>query len=276
MTKIRPAVVSGIFYPENPSLLEKEVKFYLSQANIDVSLAPRALIVPHAGYPYSGKVAGHAYKILENKNFSEIILIGPSHSFSFFGICFSPSDYFQTPLGQVENISLKKILKEEKNQEIKNLLGKIAFESEEIHQPEHCLEVQIPFLQVVLKNPFKIMTILVSNFTSDKEIESIVFFLNKILDRNRLLIISTDLSHYYPYQQAISLDQKTISLILENDEENLKRVGEACGLNALILLLKLAQKRKLQAQLLKYLNSGDITKDHKRVVGYASIAFFEK
>jgi len=268
---IRSPYVSGIFYPEDPILLKKEIDFYFSKINYSNNRINnqniQALIVPHAGYQYSGEVASYGFKLIASKKIEKVILIGPSHHFNFSKLCFSPFSYFQTPLGKIPSLTLEDINKLNIN------LNNIAFESSEIHQIEHCLEVELPFLQRVIKNPFKIIPILVSEINI-KFLKEYVNLLDKLLQEKTILIVSSDLSHYLPYEKAVFYDKRTISFILEKDEEKLLKEGEACGLNALYLFLKLAKKRNLNACLLKYLNSGDITKDFSKVVGYTSIAFY--
>lgn len=268
--KIRKPIVAGIFYPDDYDLLKNQIESYLLNVKETPLITPKAIIVPHAGYLYSGQVAGYGFKLLEKNQYKNVILLGPSHQFYFQKFCFCPVDYFETPLGKVLVTSLENLLDSFK---LKSALKEICFFSEEIHQEEHSLEVQLPFLQVVLKD-FKIIPILISSLPSEKNIEDMIIILEEFLKKeNNLLIVSTDLSHYYPYEKAILKDKKTISYILEKNEKKLKEEGEACGLNALILCLKLANKINLKPILLKYLNSGDITKDYNQVVGYTAIAF---
>ncbi|MGE4554529.1 MAG: AmmeMemoRadiSam system protein B [Candidatus Paceibacterota bacterium] len=277
---IREPFFSGLFYPEDPLSLKREVNFYLSQVNYSkekltdkniLKKQIKALIVPHAGYQYSALVAAYGFKLLENKNIEKVILLGPSHYFSFSRFCLSPFSHFKTPLGNIPSLKISDL--ESLIKPLKIDLEKIFFESFEIHQQEHCLEVELPFLQMILKNEFKIIPILISEI-DEALIKEFNKFLEKIFDVKTILIVSSDLSHYYPYQKAVFKDNQTIALILDKDEEKLLKEGEACGLNAIYTLLKFSKLMNLTPSLIKYLNSGDTSGNPSKVVGYASIAFY--
>ena len=192
--------------------------------------------------------------------YKKIILLGPSHHFSFQGLASSPSGYWGTPLGKIECLGKKDLKKLEKTKEI--------IESSEIHEPEHCLEVEIPFLQVILKE-FKIVPFL----TGELNIKTIAKVLESLVDEGTLILVSSDLSHYYPYKEAQKLDKVTIDAILDNDSKRLEEFGEACGKIDIEILIEIAKKKKWQPKLLKALNSGDITGEKSQVVGYASIVY---
>jgi len=261
MSLIRKPQFSDAFYPADPIRLEKMVEQFLNQANIAKSKEKiRALIVPHAGYIYSGPVAAYGYKMIRDFSYSKVILIGPSHHFSFEGLAIYPKGEWETPLGKVKTLSLSEL-------DIKN---NHFFESEDIHQPEHCLEVQLPFLQKTLNN-FQISPILMQ--TAPKKTGEI---LNNILDKETLLIVSSDLSHYLPYSEAKIVDKVTLDAILANDPERFENYGEACGKIPIKILLEISFKNKWQPKLLCYLNSGDTSGDKQAVVGYAALSFFEK
>ncbi|MFA5392269.1 MAG: AmmeMemoRadiSam system protein B [Candidatus Paceibacterota bacterium] len=258
---LRRSTVAGTFYPDDPLVLKKMVENYLHQATVEkLKTQPKALIVPHAGYIYSGQVAAYGFKILEDKLYKKIILLGPSHHFSFQGLTFCSAGYWETPLGRIE-CSGKENLKELKK-------PKESIESSEIHEPEHCLEVQLPFLQLVLSD-FKIISCL----TGEVDIKKAAQIIESILDDETLLLVSSDLSHYYQYEEAKKLDKVTIDAILDNDSQRLEKFGEACGKTGIEMLIEIAKKRNWQPKLLKALNSGDITGEKTQVVGYASIAY---
>ena len=279
---IRQSQFAGTFYPDNPQILKEMIEDFLHQATIEkLKVQPKALIVPHAGYIYSGPIAAYGFKILEDKLFrakrekrfcrsaswrrgrflyKKIILLGPSHHFSFQGLASSPSGYWGTPLGKIECLGKKDLKKLEKTKEI--------IESSEIHEPEHCLEVEIPFLQVILKE-FKIVPFL----TGELNIKTIAKVLESLVDEGTLILVSSDLSHYYPYKEAQKLDKVTIDAILDNDSKRLEEFGEACGKIDIEILIEIAKKKKWQPKLLKALNSGDITGEKSQVVGYASIVY---
>ncbi len=279
---LRSPQFAGTFYPDNPQILKEMIEDFLHQATVEkLKVQPKALIVPHAGYIYSAQVAAYGFKILEDKLFrakrekrfcrsaswrrgrflyKKIILLGPSHHFSFQGLASSPSGYWGTPLGKIECLGKKDLKKLEKTKEI--------IESSEIHEPEHCLEVEIPFLQVILKE-FKIVPFL----TGELNIKTIAKVLESLVDEGTLILVSSDLSHYYPYKEAQKLDKVTIDAILDNDSKRLEEFGEACGKIDIEILIEIAKKKKWQPKLLKALNSGDITGEKSQVVGYASIVY---
>lgn len=258
---LRSPQFAGTFYPKDPQLLRKMIENFLHEASIPkLKSKPRALIVPHAGYIYSGPVAAYGYKVIENQNYKKIILLGPSHHFSFQGLASSPSGYWETPLGKIECLGKDDLKELKKNKEI--------IESLEIHEPEHCLEVEIPFLQTVLKD-FKIISFL----TGELNIKTIAKVLDPLIDEETLILVSSDLSHYHFYEEAQKLDKVTIDAILDNDFKRLEEFGEACGKTGIDILLEIAKNKNWQPKLLKALNSGDITEEKSQVVGYASVVY---
>lgn len=258
---LRQSQFAGTFYPDEPQTLKEMIEDFLHQATVGkLKIQPKALIVPHAGYIYSGQVAAYGFKILEDKLYKKIILLGPSHHFSFQGLASSPSGYWETPLGKIECLGKEDLKELKKTKEI--------IESPEIHEPEHCLEVEIPFLQVVLKE-FKIVSFL----TGELNMKTIAKVLESLIDEETLILVSSDLSHYHPYKEAQQLDKVTIDAILDNDSKRLEEFGEACGKTGIDILLEIAKNKHWQPKLLKALNSGDITGEKSQVVGYASIMF---
>lgn len=275
---IRQPVVAGSFYPANPDVLSEQIDYFLNRAeDIPVPGELRMLILPHAGYEFSGQTAAHGFKELIGKNFKTVVLIGPSHQDWFFGAALSNDNYWQTPLGKIEvdKELTKKLIKENKNILIR----------EQAHQNEHCLEVMLPFLQKVLKD-FKILPIIISQ-ADDKFLTALAQALQKHLTDEDLIIISSDLSHFPSYSDAQKADQKTIDGILtgeiesfekaiqENMEQDLPNLDTcACGeapIKTGLLLAKTANWQEIK--LLNYSNSGDVSGDESRVVGYAVIAF---
>ncbi len=260
--RLRSPIAAGSFYPADPKDLKEMVQMFLQEATEkQLSGSIKAIIVPHAGYVYSGLVAASAYKLIQNKSYSRIILLGPSHYAAFEGLATSPADIWETPLGKVKSLKKTDFPQDEIN----------ILESSSIHQPEHCLEVQLPFLQTVLKN-FKIFPILMGDISPEKIAE----FSLLLLDKQSLLVVSSDLSHYLPYQEAKEIDKATIDAILQQDLANFQKYGEACGKMPIMSLMHLALQQHWQPHLLKALNSGDITGDQTKVVGYASFAYSEE
>ncbi|WP_064604927.1 AmmeMemoRadiSam system protein B [Photobacterium sp. J15] len=258
---IRPPAVAGSFYDKSPEFLQSQLDNWLNPAAESPGKI-RALIVPHAGYIYSGEVASRAYSYLKQQadRIKRVILIGPSHRYFFQGCALPGVDYFATPLGQIP-IDTQSV----------EILGKIddIEVSDQAHAFEHCLEVQLPFLQRCL-NEFTLLPIL----TSDVSPKTVARIINSVWqDENTLLVISSDLSHYHSYTEAQTLDQQTCSLI-EHFEPTLKP-EQACGSTGINTLLLLAKERDYQLKRVEQKNSGDTAGDKERVVGYVSYLISE-
>lgn len=271
---IRQPAVTGIFYPKDKEKLSRMIDSFLAKADtISLEGKPQIIIVPHAGYEFSGSVAAYGFKTLENKNYKRAIIIGPSHQSYFSGFAISQADFWQTPLGKIK---IDKNLREKIS---KN--NNLIFISDNAHLNEHCLEVEVPFLQKI--NPqIKILPIIIGPYNPQPEVLASV--LEEYLDSSTILIISSDLSHYPPYEIAKERDGEVIKAILELDKEKFSTivkdldeannlVTRACGEEAIKIGFILAEKLKLKPYLLKYANSGDTNGDINQVVGYASIAF---
>lgn len=248
---IREPAVAGTFYSSNTQLLKNQVTSLLEKAG-DYEIKPKALIVPHAGYEYSGLTAAHAYKTLKKTSYAKVILLGPSHTTYFNGAATLEDYDWKTPLGIVKAGKLK-------------IKDTIIINSSTPHLNEHCLEVQLPFLQLTLKK-FRIIPIIIGNANTKILAETII----KNLDDETLIIASSDLSHYKPLKQAEKVDRQTISNIL-----NFKITeNEACGNAAIQTLMYIAKEKNWRAQLLKYDTSATALGDTARVVGYAGIAYY--
>ncbi len=260
---IREPAVAGIFYPAQKKELEKQVNEFLKAKPTALKGKLKALIVPHAGYLYSGIVAGKAFQLLKKLNQKtewEIFLLGPSHTMAFEGACLSLAEQWQTPLGTVKV-----------SKRAKEFLSPLVHDFETAHWQEHCLEVQIPFLQQTLSR-FSIIP-MVAGFV---DANVLAIKLEKKLRENTLFIASSDLSHYLSYEKAVEKDQKTIQAILGLDIEKMEKIGDACGKTPILTLMHIAKQKNWKPTLLEYQNSGDTAGDKKRVVGYAAIAFTEQ
>lgn len=270
---IKEPAVAGAFYPSDEKILRETVTDFISRAEKrEVKGTVIALISPHAGYQFSGHVAGYSYRHLSEREINTVILIGPSHHRAFKGASVYTKGMMKTPLGNVkidEGIAKSFI-----NEKADVHFYPDAFEK------EHSLEVQLPFLQMVLKD-FKIVPILISSPTR----ESFEFLTDKITETLRknhkaILIASTDLSHYHDYNTAVMMDRKVIDAIERMSIDDIERLltsgeGEMCGGYPVIFTMAIA--RNLEATngvLYKYANSGDVTYDHGRVVGYAAIGLY--
>jgi len=288
----RAAVVAGAFYPGSPSELRRTVEGFLERADPDVpaewqAARPVALIVPHAGYTYSGQTAAFAYKLLEGKERpSRVILIGPSHRFPLGGTC-SVADFshYETPLGAVpvDGEAREKLAEAECFQALRRP-----------HQAEHCLEVQLPFLQVLWPDPPKIVPILVGQL-SPSECRAAAAGIAGILDEDALLLVSTDFTHYgsgYGFQpfrgtpadklreKINELDMGAVERILALDPAGFARyIAERrptiCGRVGVQMMLELlAQCRGCQPEILKWSNSGDLSGSYEQCVSYVALAVY--
>ena len=264
---LRPARVAGRFYPDAPSRLEHDIRQYLEAA--EVSAAPErtaGIIVPHAGYPYSGPVAAHAFKRLAGKRPDRAILLGRSHHFAFQGASVFTSGAFETPLG------FARIDEEFAN----DLARDVETWTLDAHEPEHALEVELPFLQVVL-GECPIVPILFGDEPGPWH-EAFGRTLAGRLEPQDLVIVSTDLSHYLQNDEAHSIDRKSLDCLLRGDVTAYSAAavgGEVsmCGATAVVVGMACAQARGASEwQLLDYRTSGDVCGEKARVVGYAALS----
>lgn len=264
----RTPAVAGSFYSADAELLREQVESLLDEAK-DESIQGKlkALIIPHAGLMYSGIVAAVAFKLLKKQvkekriNIKRIVIVGPAHTLAFNGSALDDNSYWLTPLGKIaiERLNLKK-----------SAFRTLQYLSE-AHLHEHSIEVQLPFIQVLFKDKVKILPI-VAGFVEE---EMLAFDLEKLLDEKTLLIISSDLSHYYDYNTAIRIDSGTNKCIVSLNPIALKESGEACGSIGIGALLYLARKLNWKVKLLEYKNSGDTSGSMSQVVGYSAFAFYE-
>ncbi|MFA6254442.1 MAG: AmmeMemoRadiSam system protein B [Patescibacteria group bacterium] len=259
---IRQPALAGSFYPGQKDALQKMINdFYANVSAQESTSTPRILIVPHAGYVYSGQVASYIFKQLEGTDIKRAIILGPSHHFPAAGLYISSATAWQTPLGEVKVADLNDELAKENNFEV----------NDSIHQPEHAIEIELPFLQAILPN-IEIVPIVVGELNSQEQTD-FAQILNKSFDAQTVLVVSVDLSHYHPYQEAEKLDNQSIQDIL-----NLDDIGviddEIDAPWAVASILKLAKQNGWQPKLLKYANSGDVTGDKSAVVGYSAIGFY--
>jgi MEMO1 family protein len=267
----RPGV-AGSFYPEDKGELSYQVARLLSSVPVRETRGDVvALIVPHAGYPFSGRTAAYAYEQLAGQRFDTVILLGASHKLSFAEIAVPAYDSLETPLGQVP-VDREFIAK------LTRLSDKIKVSNEPFNKQDNSLEVQLPFLQTSLKNDFKIVPIFFGNI-SLANCQALALSLSLLVDDRTLIIASSDLSHYYTYDLAEKMDRQGIALVLNNDLAGyIKALSEgeteACGAPAVITAMLMAPALGAnKVELLNYANSGDVTGDRSKVVGYASILF---
>jgi len=259
---VRQPAVAGSFYPADPAELEASVNGYLEEvAGQHTGAPPKALIVPHAGYIYSGPVAASAYAALRDLRsmVERVILLGPSHRYPLAGLAATEADAFLTPLGAVavDREALERVLH----------LPQVSL-VESAHAAEHSLEVQLPFLQQVLGR-FSVAPFAVGDATPEEVAEVIEALWG---GRETLLVVSSDLSHYYDYDTARKLDAATTRAIEEGDLEHLGPES-ACGRVPIRGLLLAAGRHQLRCQTLDLRNSGDTCGPRSQVVGYGAYAF---
>lgn len=258
----RPAAVAGMFYPAPPAVLRQSVEQLLAAVGSTSGPQPKALIVPHAGYIYSGSTAARAYALLVPwaKALRRVVLLGPTHRVAVNGLALPEATAFATPLGEV-GIDAAAVAA------IADLPQVVR--SDVVHAQEHSLEVHLPFLQTVLAD-FELLPLAVGRASPEAVAE--------VLERlwggpETLILISSDLSHFLPYANAQQIDASTCQRILQL--QNNIQPKEACGAFPVNGLLLAARQHGLRPQLLAACNSGDTAGDRQRVVGYAAFAFAE-
>lgn len=256
MTVRKPAV-SGLFYAADEGALRRDVDAMLDAVHASGRPVPKAIIAPHAGLRYSGPVAASAYRLLEpaRQQIRRVLVLGPAHRVPLDGMAIPAVDSFATPLGTVPLD--------------RDLLAKIAAlpevcVSDEAHRDEHCIEVQLPFLQTVLAE-FRLAPVVVGRCPA----ESVAAIIDAAWGGpETLIVISSDLSHYHPYDEARQIDAKTSSRIVANATD----LGghEACGAHAINGLMATRGRREFKVDAIDTRNSGDTSGTRDRVVGYGS------
>lgn len=245
-------VVAGTFYPGRPEALRQLVGRLLAEASPPPLPGPlRGLIVPHAGYVYSGPVAATAYRTLAGNAFEHVVVVGPSHFVWFHGVARPDAAAWATPLGSVRLAGVDHPL-------VRPL-------PEAFHR-EHSLEVQLPFLQMTLGDP-----LVAPLLTGDAPSEAVAGVLEDAVGDDTLLVVSSDLSHYHSYETARRLDRVTAEAVVERRPEALGPES-ACGRTGVQAALHLSRARGWRVTLLDLRNSGDTAGDRSRVVGYGAFA----
>ena len=258
---LRTAAVAGLFYPSEAKTLAHDIRALLAAvAPLELPSKPKALIVPHAGYVYSGPVAASAYAQLRPQRgiIQRVVLLGPVHRVPVRGLALPDSQAFETPLGRIpiDREAVNRIL----------ALRQVTT-SAAAHALEHSLEVQLPFLQEVLGD-FQLIPLAVGDATAEEVAEVIEVLWG---GPETLIVVSSDLSHYLPYPAAQHIDQQTCLSIAQF--KTLDSHEQACGMTPLNGLLLAARHHHLRPLLLDLRNSGDTAGDRERVVGYAAFAF---
>ncbi len=260
MSRVRAPAVAGSFYPADPSLLVRQVDGWLDRTPASGEARPAALIVPHAGYIYSGPVAASAYAHLRalKGSVSRVLLLGPCHFVPLRGLAHPDVDELQTPLGTV---SVDAVLRQRAE------ATGLVVPSIEAHRREHSLEVQLPFLQRAL-GAFSVLPLVVGRAAP----EQVASVLEALWTEDVLPVISSDLSHYLTYSEARQLDQQTAQQVVAM--EGPLEGERACGAAAINGLLVAARRRGMRTELLDLRSSGDTAGDKSRVVGYGAFALY--
>ncbi len=264
----RKAYVAGHFYPRKADELKRELNDFLRHApNYYGNVL--GIIVPHAGYVYSGQCAAYGYKAIQDKEIERVILIAPSHSTNHIAYSIGDYKFYETPLGKVrvDRKGVEALLSQDE----------FIFDSL-LHEREHSLEVQLPFIKMVAPDA-ELIPIIFAQQTLDnsKFLAKKVLELFKEKEDKTVIIISTDLSHYFPTDLAEKKDTTFILNVLSGDSDALyeaKNEGkcEACGLGGVLTLMEIAKLHgDVRFKKLCYSNSGQINKDYDNVVGYTSI-----
>jgi len=280
----RRAEFAGKFYAAGTEELQKEVKLFCQEGKPPLfpQKQPLALIVPHAGYIFSGKVAASGYnQLLPDQLPERVFILVSSHQYRFPGVSVFTSGNYETPLGpvQVDSLTGESLLKSDH----------LFINREEYHLREHSLEVQLPFLQHILGNQLRIVP-LVLGIHDPEECRKLSKALQPWFNNKNLFVISSDFSHYPEYRDAINSDKATSEAILINSPQHLLKILEKnrkqkipglatslCGWTSVLTLLYLTEGKSFSYQWIDYQNSGDQPQygDHHRVVGYSAIAVYE-
>lgn len=260
---IRNPNVAGTFYEKEPDLLRSRVTSFLNSAKGVPNLKQKhicAIIVPHAGYIYCGSVMASAYQLLTGKKYDRIILIGPSHFIEFQSVALDSASAWKTPLGTIplDQTMMKQF---PKHTEFAVQPG--------VFDHEHSLEVQIPFIQAVLPSASLIPLCIGQDIPHTRIAETI----SPLLTNTTLIVVSSDFSHYHPEEEANTIDKDSITAILSKNPDWIDTTVDACGLTGIKILNDLAVIHHWKPHLLTYQTSGDVTREHEAVVGYASFAY---
>jgi hypothetical protein len=280
--RVRAPAVAGLFYPAQESVLSKTIDGLLEGAPAHHIPHLRGLVCPHAGYPYSGPTAAIAYKMLAGRDIQTVIILGPSHYALFEGASVPNTDAYQTPLGNVPISAKARQLARTRPfvLEPQCLVQRPGWWTQSPKPApvpgedtpdtwEHSVEVQVPFLQKTLTN-FTILPVVFG----EVDPEQAARVLAGVIDDKTIVVASSDLSHYYTYDEAKKLDARCIKAICDLNIDEMK-TQEACGKLPILTLMHLAREKGWKTQLLDCRNSGDTAGDKSRVVGYAAIAFYE-
>ncbi len=264
--EMRPAVWAGGFYPADPLELKALLDHLMARdAGPKASIPPeshlRALVMPHAGFVYSGPVAAQGARLLRGRHYGKVLLIGPDHRVGLNDAAVSTADAWQTPLGTVPvHTDARRLCRSP-------LFAAMPADAD---RREHCLEVVLPFLQYALPE-FALVPVIMGPC----DVDALAGVLESILDAGTLLVVSSDLSHYLPDREAHRHDRETLESLVDLDATALvARDNSACGRFPLAVLVTIARRRNWHPMIVNYATSADTAGDPARVVGYAAVAFY--
>ncbi len=273
MDNVKKPILAGTWYPGDPIRLRSDIERYLADTGEEkIDGKVMGLISPHAGYVYSGRIAACAYKAVRGNEFDAVIVIGPSHRAYFKGASIYNVTGYETPLGIMPvDISLAGEMVSRSN----NMISIVPDD----RSPENSLELQIPFLQVVLGNiPFVPILLGTQDINTCRGVADAI--MKTVGDRRVLIVASSDFSHYHDYDTAVTMDSATLEYIEKMDIEGFLRGiandrFEACGAGGIVVMMIVAVAMgSAGVRILEYVNSGDITGDKSGVVGYAAVVFY--
>jgi len=263
---IRKAVFANKFYPGSSHMLKQSILGFIGNVpNQEIPGKIKAIIVPHAGYLFSGQVAAYGHKLfkkLDEEKKWKVLLMGPDHHVPFSGAAISEYNQWENPFGLVQIGDIRKEIG--KSEHIQKL--------PRVGKEEHSLEIQIPFLQIMIKH-FMLYPLYIGGGRPDWLADDLIEFCKK---DDVVTVISADLSHYLDYESAKEVDFITSEAIENMNIEKLIEKGESCGKHSILTLLYIAKKLHWGVKMLEYKNSGDSSGDKKRVVGYGAFVFYEK
>lgn len=273
---VRPSPLAGMWYPDNPSRLRNLIQSFLDLAASQQVIANIiGLVAPHAGYRYSGRTAGHAFRQVQGQSFDTVVVLSPFHDFTVHPLLTSAHSAYSTPLGEIE-------VDQDALQQLHDRLANQLIPLRAVkNDNEHALEIELPFLQCALKGPFRLLPLMVRTFNT-ATLQTTADALAAVLEgRKALLVASTDLSHSYPLETARKLDAEMLRQFeafdpagVLNAESNGKAF--ACGAGAVALTLWTARQLGAdRVQLLHYSTSADESGDDQRVVGYGAAAIIK-
>ena len=268
---IRKTAIAGSWYPSAPEVLRKEIRAYFDSVSLEpVKGKIIGLVAPHAGYMYSGNVAAYAYRTARGQTYDTVIVIGPAHRASFRGVSVFDKGGYETPLGVVPvDVELARSI---------TSTSAVVSSIPSVHNFEHSIEIQLPFLQVAL-GEFRFVPLLMGDQdeqTCEKLAQAII---KSVGESNILVVGSSDLSHFHPYETAVRLDKIALRSVERMDAAGLlgdlkRHACEACGGGPMAVTMMVSKQLGADSsRLLRYANSGDVTGDRSSVVGYAAVVF---